>query len=377
MKNRAVVASVVSGLLAVAAAVPAGASSHPTLWRYAHPESKLVVGIEWRGVLESAVATKLKQQLPKEVGFQVPVVPALDFLDHIERVFVSSPGDPPQARHGAPAETRVVAAIQGRFDLAKVRGAFLKKGTVSRFYRNVPLLVSSQAGTSQCLALVSPEILLLGDPSSVQKSIDLHASGTLPMALVLLFQRASELAAAGHHFWMVGTISPAELAGPEVPQMQLLADVESFEVAVSLRDGLGVNVGLSSKSETSAKMLSNAVEGFMRLAVLESRNRPEAAGFLDKLKVTTEQNRVSVAVRLDEAEIDKGLNQLRSPASLASVDVRPKVTVPSEFKRAPTPPWVAVARSSQPPEPSKPAVIRIYGAEGGTREVTLPAPQQY
>ncbi len=353
----------------------AGSTSHPSFWRYAHPQAKVLVGVEWQRLANAPLVAQIKQQFQKDMGglklAGLPQIPELSFLSGVERIFLSSPGEARKVA-GKKQNAPFVAAIQGKFDLAQVRQSIARSGSRATAYKGVVLLVPTTGKIEQCVALVSPQVLLFGDRAAVQAALDSHAAAGAPgPEQSRLFARAAELADR-NDIWFVGAVSPAALAGDDAQaagiSTQMFADVESFEAGLALQSGLGLQVNLNTKTEEGARTIGNAITGILALFALQGQGDAKAADFLKKVKISSDHSRVSLALHVDQAELEKGMTQWRAKASPAAdvtrITLRPKVTgeAPAPFET------VAAAR---PPEPAKPAVIRIFGAEGGTREIPL------
>jgi len=341
-------------------AMAAGSTSHPTFWRYAHPEAKVLVGVEWHRLSGAALVDQIRKELPPGLNFRsVANVGDVEMLRDIERVFLSSPGAP----KGKKETAKFVAAIQGKFDLAKVRQFIVKQGAAPAVHRGVALLISTRKNDDQCMALVSPQVLLVGHRAAVEAALDHHAAASPLAQQTKLYQRAGELSAA-NDIWVVGTMSPADLAGSDMPQAEMLKDVESFEASLSLQTGLGLQVSLNTKTGEGAQAIANTVRGILAVAAMQGQSDPQAAEFLKKVKITSDPSRVSLAISLDQAELAKGIKSFRAraeTAEVARVDVRPKLAGATIVNDGPAAP--------APAEPLRPQVIRIFGAEGGPREI--------
>jgi hypothetical protein len=96
---------------------------------------------------------------------------------------------------------------------------------------------------------------------------------------------------------------------------------------------------------------------------------------VEKVRIVSMRSDVRLSLQLDETELDKSFRSLRAalPGGMQPVQVRPvyrgekTITWPSVEAGGATP-APAVAEAQKPPERQ---VIRIYGAEGGTREIPL------
>ncbi|MCP5117119.1 MAG: hypothetical protein GY953_40355, partial [bacterium] len=109
-------------------------ASMPAVWRYAHPDATALIGIEWNRVLSSPLGQQIQAKIT-ETGFSG--TPGLEFLDDVDRIFISSPGPAgPSSDEQPPA----VVAVQGRFDLDKLRQMATEKMAASAVYRSVEIL---------------------------------------------------------------------------------------------------------------------------------------------------------------------------------------------------------------------------------------------
>lgn len=105
------------------------------------------------------------------------------------------------------------------------------------------------------------------------------------------------------------------------------------------------------------------------------RRATSLAVLLDKVQIAATPSEVRMSLNLDEAELDQSFRSLRAalPGGMQPVQVRPvyrggkNITWPSVEAGGATP-TPAVAEAQKPPERQ---VIRLYGAEGGTREIPM------
>ena len=74
-------------------AASSAADQEPVLWRFAHPGSKAMLGLEWRRLLDSRVGREIKREL--ENSDLAASAEGFNVLTDIERVLVSSPGKQP------------------------------------------------------------------------------------------------------------------------------------------------------------------------------------------------------------------------------------------------------------------------------------------
>ena len=87
-------------------------ASLPTYWRYSHPEAKVLMGMDVRGILNSPLGQKLFQEMKSLGGTWTSSASAedMELLQGIERVFLSAPAQAGNLTGAAQREA--VVAIQ-------------------------------------------------------------------------------------------------------------------------------------------------------------------------------------------------------------------------------------------------------------------------
>lgn len=340
-----------------------GSVSMPSLWRYAHPEAKALVGIEWRRIVNSPLGLELRQKLAEANPGQMQDI---DIIDSVGRLFISSPGNPPGAPEGN--QPPAVIAVQGQFDLERIRQLAAEKMTGSSDYLGVEVLESEQAGQEPVgLALVSDRLLLLGDIASLQGAIDHHAAGDPGQASNPLFLRAAELSGT-NDIWVVAEASPADFSKDGAAAMPMLKDVERIEVGVSFQSGLGLEVNLGARSPESAAELAAGAK--LMLGMLLASHQPKDGGpnLAEKLQIGAEQSLVKLALQLSQDELQSGLRQWTSSVKAGVMASAASGGAESAAGQA----WGWEQNRSEtlrpPPRDRK---VKIYGLEEGTREIEM------
>lgn len=340
--------------LAASAAI-AQPISHPTSWRYIHPEAKTMVGVDVRAVMQSDLWKKVSAEFEKSGWKQQVRHQGLDFFQDIDRVLLSSPALPANAQQLEGAA--VVIVVQGRFQLDKLRASLLAKGAKPTSYKGVPLL-RQDSKTDMLLALVSSQLLVLGDPSSLRAAIDHYQTSLPAMSTEPMFQRATELATL-YDAWIVSDLPPA--AGASAPSAQFLQDVRGFEGGISFRDGLAIEVNLRTESPGKARELTDALRVLLQFATMGPRQDPMLKDLLDRLRVQTDDTRASFAILWKQDEVGGLLNGVKAKVVQAALGA-PEGPVPA----APPLP------DPEPKPPAGPLVVKIHGMDEGTREVAIP-----
>ncbi len=362
-------------------------ASLPTHWRYSHPDAKVLMGLDVRGILNSPLGQKMFQDL-KSMGAKwtgSANADELSLFTGIERVFISAPA---QGLGMQPTQQKeMVVAIQGAFDLAKLRRMVTSKGQ-KKMYKGIELWTetAAQPGKSDMnLAMVSPQLLLLGDPASLKAAIDNHAAAGPEKAYDPVFLRATELAPL-YEFWFVGNIPPKALAGggDGAPSpFSGFDSVESFEAGISVKQGMQLQFNLNAQSPGEASKIAQGLAGMMMFATASQANAPELGEFLKRVKFGSAGAQVQVSAAWTQPELEAGMKQMQAritadaTKSMANVPVRPAANGAAEWNVAPQAPAQGTIANAEPatpvepPQPAGPLTVKILNAEGGSKELII------
>lgn len=369
-------------------------ASLPTHWRYAHPEAKVLMGLDVRGILNSPLGQKLFQEIKSMGGQWTSSANAeeMALFQGIDRVFVSAPAQTSMMQPSAQKE--VVIAIQGGFDLAKLRKMAAPKAQ-KKLYKGIEMWseTAPQPGKADMvLAMVSPNLLLLGDPGSLRAAIDNHAAAGPEKAYDPVFLRATELAPL-YELWFVGNVPPKALAGEGAgggagPNFLAGFDsVESFEAGLSMKQGMQLQFNLNAQSPADASKMAQGLAGMMMFASASQADKPELGEFLKRVKFGSAGAQVQVSAAWSQAELEAGVKQIQARAMksmsdpMAAVPTRPAANGAVEWNVAPQTParaTIANAEPVQPVEPAPPAgplTVKILNADGGSKELVI-SPKQ-
>ncbi|MEZ5400464.1 MAG: hypothetical protein R2729_12400 [Bryobacteraceae bacterium] len=361
--------SVAHALIAITLlSASASAQSHPAFWRYVHPDARSMFGLDLRKAKSSPLGQRVSQELQKFGVRQMATQQGFDFVTDVDQVLISSPGGFEDASKGR-NEVPMVIALSGRFSVPKLRKKFVSLGARRSLYKGAEIFQPKGKKTDLNAAIVNGSVMLLGDPESIRAAIGNHAGASLETAQSELFARASALSQL-HDIWWVSEISPASLAagisGAGMPQAEMLRAVRAFEGGISLREGIALAMSLRTADDTSAKQMELALQALLNLSLAGIKDdQPEAKEFLSRVRITAENSLVNAQVAYSTSEITMAYEK----AMKARMGIEP-VTAGggSESVLAHGDPSEAPIVAAAPPEKF---VIRIFNAEGGTREVPL------
>ena len=350
------------------AAAPGQLQSQPTYRRYVHPGAKAMAGIDFTHIAASPLGKKLAEQMN---GFGVKekaTAEGLDFVSDIEKLVLSSPGE--VGSKGGPAtlseEAPFVVAMQGKFKIDKIRKSLIARKATRLIHENAEVWLPAKGDTS--LAIVNSQLILLGDRKSLRATLESAAAAQEGDGAARdeneepVRKRAGELARM-YDFWLVSDASFDGLgaAAPNLPQAELLSGIDQLEVGVSFRQGLAADVSLHGRTPEETAKLGVMLAGVKALAALsmQQKKQPELTGMLDKLKVGTSGGRVMLSVKFSQKELDRGLASFAGGNLTATATgAKPTITNEPPVRLLPSPPAPAL-------------MVRIFNAEGGTREIPL------
>jgi hypothetical protein len=317
------------------------------------PDSGLVLGIEWRRIIDSPVGASLIEQIDKSPI--IPMTPFKNFRDmllhDVDSVTVSVPSS---GLNPGVEQPPVLIIVKGRFETAHLRSLLLgtKAQTVEK-YNTVELLVPPDSAPKgkrlTRVALLDSNTIIAGDQAQVRAAIDrLKAGG--PAQARLIRAGAAELAAA-NDLWMILNIPPDMMKEAPPAMAQMLSGVKSAELGVSFKEGVATQMNFRTKDDASAQSLAQGIQGLVALAALSQDESSKAAmETLKKVRIAATGPMVKMELALDRAEFDKILQERQAPTQITSTPDRP---VPSR------------------PEPARSNTIRISGLESGPLEIPM------
>jgi hypothetical protein len=354
---------VMLSLVLIAAAV--GVTAQTNSWELSQPGAKLLMGVDVKSLRESAVGQSIREQMkntpPPANGVQSPLqgpmqAMALGLLDQVDRVYVSSLGNP-SAVFAASTKNKApfLLVVEGRFPMGELQ-PFLK-GTPRRVqdadvYRLNPTDVTTVAFIK---GEADSSTVLLGDEKSVLAAIGRRGGALVPPSALL---RRAQTLAATHDFWLIADgpltgFQPTGAAASNPLASKMAAQVKGLDMGLALRDGFQLELGVEAESDAVAAQMTQLLSTQIQMALLAQANRPETAEIANKLRISAEGNRMQLSLALTKDEFAKQMLAAQTARMQAGT------TSPSQ----PTLPPV------RPPKPANPGQITIYGLEGGPRVI--------
>jgi hypothetical protein len=349
---------------ALLAPVVAMGQSDSALWRFVEPNAKALIGIDWARIRPLHAGAMIREQWLNAGA--LGSIPGLDLLDDIDRVLISSPG---KNSSDDSAESPILIAIQGHFDVAKVRRVFTHLGAKPQAYNSFQVY-RSQA-KDMAWALFDAETILYGDAPSIFAALDRNqfaqTSAQPTPAPGSTLARAAEMDAR-YEVWAMMDATEM-MSSDRIAALfhggEWASEAQGLEAGFDLRAGLAADITVHFSSDAIAKRATSELTRVVGLAAKDASAGAAAQNIAKKMKFNVDGSAAKVSLRLTARELEE--SALAFAASQKAEAANADVTVKSKARAAPVAAVVAT--------PRKPAVIRIEGLDEGVREIPYREPQ--
>ncbi len=360
-------------ICAIAAAAEANPPSMPSFWRYAHPGAKMYMGVDLTRIFSSPAGKAIQKEMDRAGFKKVAADQGMGFFPSVDRVLISTTGESVAAAgkgNAAKKQPPVVIAVQGKFDTAALRKDMLEKGAARFAYKSAEIFRRGKTN-DMLVALVSSQVMLLGDGPSLKLAIDHHDSADPGATATTLMNRAVELDGL-YDLWFASEVSPSDVAegaaGAAGPA-QMFKDTEGFEGGISFKKGLGLDFAFHNKTGESASAMATALNLMAKLGQPDKDKDPEAAEMFDRLKIAANGSDVMVSLAFEEKDVLAAIDKIKSSAGPGSKRSTPTPVTLAKGAPAPQPASepVVIAPAAKP----APLKIRILNLEEGPREIAF------
>ncbi len=387
--------------------------SAETDYRFAFPQSELLMGVDVKWLLKSPLGAKMRSEVGPSAG-ELKMLE--EIVDQVDAVYVSVVSKAPVKSAKAPGAPKTASAqnsdlvmlVKGNFSFDKLTALAVKNGMRQDQWGKIKVLMpvapkmkakpvkvqnAQFAGlpasglpmgvdkTTPVFAFLDDKNIVVAEEAPLRVALERIESGLTPQANPL-FERARDLEAA-NDFWIVGSTAPLNLnagakAGGSDPFSQTLSQVRNFAIGVAVRRNVAVDLQLQTVSPKAATQMLDMAKGIIALAKASAKPEDPLPFDLDKaLELSANGNIVKASLTMDQAEVDKLVAQGFKRSGLGEVTASGpgggETQVASNAETAATPVAAPVA---PPPPAAKPSVpqrktVLIYGMPGGPKEVPV------
>ncbi|MDX2269194.1 MAG: hypothetical protein NW208_13880 [Bryobacter sp.] len=387
-----------------------------TDYRFAFPQSELLMGVDVKWLLKSPLAEKLKKEakggdLEGALSGMAPdeLKPLEALLSQVEYVYVSAVSKAPvkgaKAAKGAGtagSNTDLVIFLKGKFEAEKLVEMAVKNGYRPAEWGKVKVLVPMEAKpklpgkarvvnaqfkapfgaenlekAKPAIAMVDAQRIVIAEEAPLRVALERMETALKPQANPL-FERARDLEAE-NDFWIVGSTAPLNLnAAPakgaaKDPMAEMVSQIRNFSIGVAVRRNLNLDLQLQATTPKVAGQMHDMARGLLAMAKMNQKPGEEFPVNLDQaLQLSASGNIVRASLTLEQNELDKMIAQVgksMKPGIPGSEQTAANEKQAANENQAEKKAEVAAA----PPAPVKPQrkTVMIYGLPGGPKEVPV------
>ena len=352
-------------LLVLLAPIVANGQSDPALWRFVYPDAKTLISIDWGRIRQSQTGALIRDWFLARKRAPALEIAGLELLNDVDRIVISSPGNnsPDEAE-----PTRILIAIYGRFEPAKLREVFTRFGAKPQAY-NAFQVYRPQGKQAKDMAYVmfDGETILFGDATSIFAALDRNQFGPPPANSSSMLARAAQMEAA-YDLWVI-TDATEILENDSVAALfrggEWATQALGFEAGVNLRAGLAADITVRFSSDAKAKRMTGELTRVMNLVAKDKNTGAAVQDIARKLKFTADGSATRISLHLAEQEVEKSAQAfMESHRDSGQMAAQPGPNAGPEPVLTPV------------PIPAKHSVIRIEGLDDGPREIPYPDPRK-
>ena len=318
----------------------------PTLPEYVPPDTRMLIGVQVRAIMDSDWGKAVIEQVKTTYGdawLKEAPFKGFDPLKDLDELWIASSS----VDQKAPA----LAILRGRFDRSRLPAATGR-------YHSVPL-IPVDAKREQLVAIVDSTTILAGDRFIVERAIDRQGLKTVDARLA----DAATALRDRYWIWVVADRLDGPSAAKSAPQ--------GMEAVDSLEFGLAVNHDLEMVAQLHMHSADDAQKllGTMGLLQMMIKNQPKASSQI-KIESHVTGKTLDVSLRVPEEELKQAWEQQRAMIAerLALLPEQIAAAKAGKGLSAFADPPQGRARSSQTTKESK----IVSDDDGATVQLTLP-----
>ena len=305
-------------------------------------DSNVVIGVDWKRVQASPLGPKLNEGVPANVQ---------PFVKDVDGVLLG------MKIEGAEKDAKdFVGVINGKLDsaalLTQITEQAQKTGTTvqEQVYEGVKIYTTAKEPTFGT-AFVSG-LALFGKVDSMKRAIDLSnkkgdsiEKNPVMMDLIKGVDKSKML-------WAVGSIPPGVVPAGGAGPMASLSSVKAVDLAIDYTTELTVELGILAATKEDAQQMMTMANSYKTLfgASLASKS-PELGKILSSLSIDAKENKVVLALKLDQATVD----ELANKAKQSAPGLAPAVPMEGGDAGAPPPPMPPTTETVPAAPPAAPA----------------------
>ncbi len=361
-------------------ALVASLATAETDYRFAFPQSEMLMGIDVKWLMKSPLGQSMRKELSGSLGELKAFEGFMDQIDSVHLSVVSK----------GPKSSDLLVLVEGRFELDKLKALGALQGLKPQQWGKVMVLVPPAAksrptpgkkasftpaqfkmdpsNTRPAFALLDAKRVVIGEEAPLRVALERIETGLTPQANPL-FDRARDLEAA-NDVWLVGNTNALNLNGATAPKSndpmsQLATQVRGIALGLAVRRNVSLDLQLQTTTPKAATQILDLAKGGIALAKMQPTSGEPFPVDIDKvLNMSAAGNVVKLNISMEQADIDRIMASKLNPLNSGK---------PPVVSSATPAPAAAPAVAEQPAAPAAPVrkTVMIYGLPGGPKEVPV------
>ena len=325
----------------------------PTLPEYVPPDTRMLIGVQVRAIVDSNWGKAVIEQVKATYGdawLKEAPFKGFDPLKDLDELWIAS--------SSVDGTASSLAILRGRFDQSRLPAATGR-------YHSVPL-IPVDAKREQLLAIVDSTTILAGDRFVVERAIDRHGLKTVDARLA----DAATALRDRYWIWVVADRLDGPSASKTAPQ--------GMEAVDNLEFGLAVNHDLEAVAQLRMRSAEDAQKLMGTMAMLQMMvENPQKGSSQIKIESRVTGKTLDVSLRVPEEQLKQAWEQQRATIAERLAQLPQQIAAAKAGQGfsafASPPPGSAPASPSHahPGQPAKEGKI-VSDDDGVTVQITLP-----
>ena len=342
-----------SALIALLFSARALMAIDPTLPQYVPPDTRMLIGVQVRAIVDSNWGKAVIEQVKATYGdawLKEAPFKGFDPLKDLDELWIAS--------SSVDGTASSLAILRGRFDQSRLPAATGR-------YHSVPL-IPVDAKREQLLAIVDSTTILAGDRFVVERAIDRHGLKTVDARLA----DAATALRDRYWIWVVADRLDGPSASKTAPQ--------GMEAVDNLEFGLAVNHDLEAVAQLRMRSAEDAQKLMGTMAMLQMMvENPQKGSSQIKIESRVTGKTLDVSLRVPEEELKQAWDQQRATIAARLAQLPQQIAAAKAgqgFSAFASPPPASAPASPSHAHPSQPAKEGkiVSDDDGVTVQITLP-----
>ncbi len=219
---------------------------------------------------------------------------------HLERIVLAIPPDVEETQE-------VAVAIFGIFDREKILSAIEEEGEVeTSTYEGLEVYSFTPEDEPMGMSFLAEGCLGFGGQESIKRMIELSKGKGESLEANAEMMDVLKDVNQENMFWGAGLIpEDYKQKAKANPMTQSFASLRSIILSVNAEKGFDFFMLSRSDVEEDAKLMADAMKGFVALGKMGAGEKPDLLEMLDKIEIGSKKNEVTISMHLSEELMER------------------------------------------------------------------------